>query len=224
MVQLPYLQPFEDVNKRVSRLAANIPLVRRNLSPLSFVDVPQRPYIDGLLGVYELNRVELPWRVQAQPAGVVIEDLRLRSELGQIAARGTLDSAAIARAGLLSGGILEPSARHDVEVRSSIDLARLAAMLPQALHLRRVQRAGIEHARLDALEVRVEEGGGILPPISVRNRIVAEGPVLALAARALRVLVGPLARDERLASISWTFGAGLGFDFGVDRHPSCRRM
>jgi Fic family protein len=25
MVQLPYLQPFDDVNKRVSRLAANIP-------------------------------------------------------------------------------------------------------------------------------------------------------------------------------------------------------
>jgi Fic family protein len=34
MVQLPYLQPFDDVNKRVSRLAANIPLVKRNLSPL----------------------------------------------------------------------------------------------------------------------------------------------------------------------------------------------
>jgi hypothetical protein len=59
MVHLPYLQPFEDVNKRVSRLAANIPLIRQNLSPLSFIDVPQRAYIDGLLGVYELNRVEL---------------------------------------------------------------------------------------------------------------------------------------------------------------------
>jgi Fic family protein len=59
MVHLPYLQPFEDVNKRVSRLAANIPLIRRNLCPLSFVDVPGRDYIDGILGVYELNRVEL---------------------------------------------------------------------------------------------------------------------------------------------------------------------
>jgi Fic family protein len=59
MVHLPYLQPFEDVNKRVSRLSVNIPLIRLNLSPLSFVDVPQRAYIDGLLGVYELNRVEL---------------------------------------------------------------------------------------------------------------------------------------------------------------------
>lgn len=59
MVQLPYLQPFEDVNKRVSRLAANIPLIRMNLSPLSFVDVPERNYTAGILGVYELNRVEL---------------------------------------------------------------------------------------------------------------------------------------------------------------------
>ena len=58
MVHLPYLQPFEDVNKRVSRLAANIPLVRRNLCPLSFVDVPQRDYVNGLIGVYELNRIE----------------------------------------------------------------------------------------------------------------------------------------------------------------------
>jgi hypothetical protein len=59
MVQLPYLQPFEDVNKRVSRLAANIPLIKQNLCPLSFIDVPQRAYVEGTLGVYELNQVEL---------------------------------------------------------------------------------------------------------------------------------------------------------------------
>lgn len=59
MVHLPYLQPFEDVNKRVSRLAANIPLICHNLCPLSFIGIPQRAYIDGLLGVYELNRIEL---------------------------------------------------------------------------------------------------------------------------------------------------------------------
>jgi Fic family protein len=59
MVHLPYLQPFEDVNKRVSRLAANIPFIKHNLAPLSFVDVPERDYVDGLLGVYELQRVDL---------------------------------------------------------------------------------------------------------------------------------------------------------------------
>lgn len=59
MVQIPYLQPFEDVNKRTSRLAANIPLIRNNLCPLSFIDVPEQTYINGLLGIYELNQVEL---------------------------------------------------------------------------------------------------------------------------------------------------------------------
>ena len=58
MVHIPYLQPFEDVNKRVSRLSANIPLVRRNLCPLSFVDVPVDDYVNATLGVYELNRVD----------------------------------------------------------------------------------------------------------------------------------------------------------------------
>lgn len=57
MVQLPYLQPFEDVNKRVSRLAANIPFLQQNYCPLSFVELPHRDYIDGILGIYELNDI-----------------------------------------------------------------------------------------------------------------------------------------------------------------------
>ena len=59
MVQLPYLQPFDDVNKRVSRLAANIPLIKHNLSPLSFIDVPRQTYTEAVLGVYELNKIDL---------------------------------------------------------------------------------------------------------------------------------------------------------------------
>lgn len=82
MVHLPYLQPFEDVNKRVSRLAANIPLIRQNLCPLSFVDVPQDEYVSGLLGVYELNRIDLlrdvfvwAYRRSAGRFGVVLQAL-----------------------------------------------------------------------------------------------------------------------------------------------------
>ena len=59
MAQLPYLQPFDDVNKRVSRLAANIPFIKGNLSPLSFVGVPRSSYTEAMLGVYELNKVNL---------------------------------------------------------------------------------------------------------------------------------------------------------------------
>ena len=59
MVHLPYLQPFADVNKRSSRLAANLPLIRANLCPLTFLDVPENAYSLAVLGIYEMNRVEL---------------------------------------------------------------------------------------------------------------------------------------------------------------------
>ena len=59
MVHMPYLQPFDNVNKRVSRLAANISFVKCNLSPLSFVDVPDDLYTQGMLALYELNNVSL---------------------------------------------------------------------------------------------------------------------------------------------------------------------
>lgn len=59
MVHLPYLQPFSDINKRTSRLAANLPLFKTNLCPLTFLDVPQDAYSQAILGVYEMTRVEL---------------------------------------------------------------------------------------------------------------------------------------------------------------------
>lgn len=59
MVHIPYLQPFIDINKRTSRLAANIPLLRHQLCPLTFLGVTEQAYTRAILGVYELTRVEL---------------------------------------------------------------------------------------------------------------------------------------------------------------------
>jgi len=59
MVHLPYLQPFADINKRTSRLAANLPLFRANLCPLTFLGVPEQAYSRATLGLYEMARVEL---------------------------------------------------------------------------------------------------------------------------------------------------------------------
>ena len=59
MVHLPYLQPFADINKRCSRLAANLPLFRANLCPLTFLDMPEQAYSRAMLGIYEMTRVEL---------------------------------------------------------------------------------------------------------------------------------------------------------------------
>lgn len=59
LVHLPYLQAFADINKRTSRLAANLPLFRANLCPLTFLDVPEQAYSRAMLGIYEMTRVEL---------------------------------------------------------------------------------------------------------------------------------------------------------------------
>jgi hypothetical protein len=58
LLHLAYLQPFTDVNKRTSRLSANIPLICHNLVPLSFSDVPKDDYLDAMLLVYECQQFE----------------------------------------------------------------------------------------------------------------------------------------------------------------------
>lgn len=59
LVHIPYLQAFADVNKRTSRVASNIPLLKSDLAPMSFTTMDDSGYIDGLIGVYELNNVSL---------------------------------------------------------------------------------------------------------------------------------------------------------------------
>ena len=59
LVHIPYLQAFEDVNKRTSRIAANIPLLKSGLAPMSFLTMNDSDYVDGIIGVYELNNVSL---------------------------------------------------------------------------------------------------------------------------------------------------------------------
>ena len=59
LVHLPYLQPFMDGNKRTARLAANIPFIRKNCIPIAFMDVAPEAFTDGMLTVYELNKLEL---------------------------------------------------------------------------------------------------------------------------------------------------------------------
>jgi len=55
LVHLSYLQAFEDVNKRTSRLSCNIPFIKHNLCPLSFTDVSRDDYTAALLAIYEKN-------------------------------------------------------------------------------------------------------------------------------------------------------------------------
>jgi hypothetical protein len=83
----------------------------------------------------QLARVELPWRLTSQPTGLVIEDLQLKSEIGRFAVRGTLDPAMFV-VPAVEPTTLVAAARHDVEFQGEVDLAPLAAMLPQVLRIR----------------------------------------------------------------------------------------
>jgi Fic family protein len=58
-VGIAYLQPFEDGNKRTSRLAANIPLMLYNCAPLAFLDVTPQDYAKAMRGIYELLDVTI---------------------------------------------------------------------------------------------------------------------------------------------------------------------
>lgn len=58
LVHISYLQTFEDVNKRTSRLSCNIPFIKENLCPLSFTEVSRDDYTAALLTVYEKNNIE----------------------------------------------------------------------------------------------------------------------------------------------------------------------
>lgn len=59
LAHIPYLQAFVDINKRTSRVASNIPLLKADLAPMSFLTMDDAAYIDGLIGIYELNNVAL---------------------------------------------------------------------------------------------------------------------------------------------------------------------
>jgi Fic family protein len=57
LIHIAYLQAFTDVNKRTSRLSANIPLLKRNRVPLSFNAIEKDDYASAMIAVYELNDV-----------------------------------------------------------------------------------------------------------------------------------------------------------------------
>ncbi|MDY0302855.1 MAG: Fic family protein [Candidatus Moranbacteria bacterium] len=57
LLGISYIQPFEDGNKRTSRLMANALLVSHALAPLSYRSVDEEEYKSAVLVFYELNSI-----------------------------------------------------------------------------------------------------------------------------------------------------------------------
>jgi Fic family protein len=55
-IAVPYLQAFEDLNKRTARVSCNIPLLANNYIPISFLNVDREDYFKSLKQIYEYNQ------------------------------------------------------------------------------------------------------------------------------------------------------------------------
>jgi Fic family protein len=59
LVFVPYFQAFMDINKRTSRMMANLPLLKNNLPLISLLSVEKKEYITAILAIYELQDTSL---------------------------------------------------------------------------------------------------------------------------------------------------------------------
>ena len=167
MVHLPYLQPFADVNKRTSRLAANIPLIKANLTPLSFVGTSEQAYTEGTLGVYEERRVEMLHdvfialyerscaRYQAVRRDMAEPDpvrLAYRAQLH------ALVSEYVAGAHVPdASGIRDWASKHDVPGRDATAFTDIAIELFDTLHEGSIYRYGLRPSVFAAWRARMDE-------------------------------------------------------------------
>lgn len=58
LIFIPYIQPFEDINKRTSRVCCNIPLIKNGLIPISFKNIEREEYFTAIKEIYERNKIE----------------------------------------------------------------------------------------------------------------------------------------------------------------------
>ncbi|PHS21240.1 MAG: cell filamentation protein Fic [Robiginitomaculum sp.] len=118
LVHIPYLQAFVDINKRTSRVASNIPLLKADLAPMSFLAMDDSDYIDGLIGIYEMNNVSLLREVYIESYLASAEKYRvLRAEVD------TPEKAALAYRSFVREAV-----RHCVLVTKSFQADDIMAM------------------------------------------------------------------------------------------------
>ena len=156
LVHIPYLQAFDDINKRTSRIASNIPLLKAGLAPMSFFSVDDSAYIDGLIGVYELNNASLLREVYIDAYLASAENYRvLRAELESPA-----------KAALAYRGFVRQAVRRCVLERKGFrheDVMEMAA------------EAGIPAAdHVHVIDYVIQEGRGLHEGNAVRYQLQPE--------------------------------------------------
>jgi len=166
MVHLPYMQPFADVNKRTSRLAANLPLIKANLTPLSFVGTSEQAYLEATLGVYEERRIEMlrdvfvvlyersceryqaVRRDMAEPDPVRLEyRTQIHSLVAEVVIEGLAPTATAIKRWALE---------HDVHPTALTAFVEIAMEVIDALHEGSISRYGIRPSQFATWRERVD--------------------------------------------------------------------
>ncbi len=169
LVQIPYLQPFIDGNKRTARLAANLPFIRNNLRPLTFVDVPQASFIEAILAIYELRRVELlqdtfVWAYERSCARYAAVEKSLgEPDPFRLTHRALIKDtiAALVRAGHLADEAVEASAPFAAHLPAA-DRPRFIAVIEaelRALHDGNYARYALRPSEFEAWAARSSSSG-----------------------------------------------------------------
>ena len=122
LVHIPYLQSFDDINTRTSRVASNIQLLKAQLALTSFLTMDDGDYMDGLVGIHELNNVALlrDAFMDADTASAK-NDRVLRAELE-----------VSEKAALVDRGLAREAVRRSVLDRKAFDPALVTAMAAEA--------------------------------------------------------------------------------------------
>jgi len=162
LVHIPYLQAFDDVNKRTSRVAANIPLLKTGLAPMSFLTMDESTYINGLIGIYELNNVSLLREVYIDAYLTSAENYRtLRAEVKEpekaaVVYRGFVREAV--RRSVLEWKAFRPEGIMDMAIEAGIPEADRQQVVDyvgkefRGLHEGNVIRYRLRPADLDVLD------------------------------------------------------------------------
>gem|GEM_PF-1414117 len=57
-LNIAYLQPFIDVNKRTGRIAGNLPLLNKTLCPVSYIGIDEQRYAKAIMSFYETGETD----------------------------------------------------------------------------------------------------------------------------------------------------------------------
>ena len=164
-VFLPYLQAFEDVNKRTSRVGLNIPLLKHDLCPLSFITVDERAYVEGTLGVYELNDAALLKQVFIEGYVRSAENYRhVRAGLDRVPV-GALEYRAVVKEAVRTI-VREWKRCDDADLRAHLSPLVRPEHLNEVIAAVKKELAGLHEGNLVRFGLSQADFSGFIPPAS----------------------------------------------------------